>query len=72
MVNRVMIEASGRTAGPSRHDPRGLIVRQSARFRLLTTKAQRPTAREAQENPRSRSARLRAMQRTAPSEASAP
>ncbi|MFL5254835.1 MAG: 16S rRNA (cytosine(1402)-N(4))-methyltransferase RsmH [Rhodopila sp.] len=72
IVKRVMTEASGRTAGPSRHDPRGLLARQSARFRLLSSKAARPTAREAQENPRSRSARMRAMQRVGPSEAITP
>ncbi|MFL5287338.1 MAG: 16S rRNA (cytosine(1402)-N(4))-methyltransferase RsmH [Rhodopila sp.] len=72
IVKRVMTEASGRTAGPSRHDPRGLLARQSARFRLLSSKAARPTAREVQENPRSRSARMRAMQRVGPSEAITP
>ncbi|HVZ08315.1 16S rRNA (cytosine(1402)-N(4))-methyltransferase RsmH [Rhodopila sp.] len=72
LVKRAMAEAAGRAAGPSRHDPRGLTARPGGRFRLLTTKAQRPTAREARDNPRSRSARLRAMQRLAPSEGSQP
>ncbi|MBS0641599.1 MAG: 16S rRNA (cytosine(1402)-N(4))-methyltransferase RsmH [Acetobacteraceae bacterium] len=72
IVKRTMTEASGRAAAPSRHDPRGLLARQSARFRLLTNKALRPTVSETQNNPRSRSARLRAMQRIAPSEATAP
>lgn len=72
IVKRTMTEGSGRAAAPSRHDPRGLLARQSARFRLLTNKALRPTVSETQNNPRSRSARLRAMQRIAPSEATAP
>ena len=67
IVKRVMTDASGRAAGPSRHDPRGLLPRPGARFRLLTAKALRPSAAEAGANPRSRSARLRAMQRIAPS-----
>jgi 16S rRNA (cytosine1402-N4)-methyltransferase len=72
IVKRAMTEASGRTARPSRHDPRNLMSRQSARFRLLTAKALRPSEREARENPRSRSARLRAIQRIPPSEVIAP
>lgn len=72
IVKHTMTEACGRAAAPSRHDPRGLLTRQSARFRLLTNKALRPAASETQDNPRSRSARLRAMQRIAPSEAIAP
>ena len=65
IVKHTMTAASGRTAAPSRHDPRGLLVRPGARFRLLTAKALRPSAAEAGANPRSRSARLRAMQRIA-------
>jgi 16S rRNA (cytosine1402-N4)-methyltransferase len=72
IVKRVMVEASGRTASPSRHDPRGLLARQSPRFRLLTSRAVRPSESETRANSRSRSARLRAMQRIAPPEASAP
>jgi len=62
IVKRFMLEASGRTPAPSRHDPRGLASRQSPRFRLLTSKAMRPTATESRENPRARSARLRAIE----------
>jgi len=62
IVKRFMLEASGRTPAPSRHDPRGLATRQSPRFRLLTPKTLRPTATESRENPRARSARLRAIE----------
>ncbi len=72
IAKRVMVEASGRSASPSRHDPRGLLTRQSPRFRLLTSRAIRPSEPETRANPRSRSARLRAMQRIAPPEATAP
>jgi 16S rRNA (cytosine1402-N4)-methyltransferase len=72
IVKRAMVEAAGRSASPSRHDPRGLLARQSPRFHLLTSRAVRPSEPETRANPRSRSARLRAMQRIAPPEASAP
>ena len=65
IVKRFMTEACGRSAGPSRHDPRGLMVRQRPAFRMLTSRAVRPSANEARDNPRSRSARLRAMERIA-------
>ncbi len=63
IVKRFMIDATGRAAAPSRHDPGGLLQSSPAGFRLLTAKALRPTDQETRENPRSRSARLRAMQR---------
>jgi 16S rRNA (cytosine1402-N4)-methyltransferase len=64
IVKRFMTEVSGRAPGPSRHDLRGLAPRNtgSARFRLLTPKALRPEAAEIAANPRSRSARLRAIE----------
>ncbi len=65
IVKRFMTEACGRSAAPSRHDPRGLIARQRPAFRMLTSRAVRPSADEARKNPRSRSARLRAMERIA-------
>ncbi|WP_428486646.1 16S rRNA (cytosine(1402)-N(4))-methyltransferase RsmH [Rhodopila sp.] len=65
IVKRFMTELSGRSAAPSRHDPRGLMARQRPDFRLLTARALRPTSQEAQANPRSRSARLRALERIA-------
>jgi 16S rRNA (cytosine1402-N4)-methyltransferase len=64
IVKHFMTEASGRLPAPSRHDPRGLAHGStgSARFRLVTPKALRPGAAEIAANPRSRSARLRAIE----------
>jgi 16S rRNA (cytosine1402-N4)-methyltransferase len=63
LVKRFMITASGRAPSPSRHDPRGLAPRETPAFRLLTPHALRPTGDEKSANPRSRSARLRAIER---------
>jgi 16S rRNA (cytosine1402-N4)-methyltransferase len=63
LVKGFFAEASGRMPNPSRHDPRGLAQQQTPAFRLLTPKALRPGADEVRNNPRSRSARLRALQR---------
>ncbi|MDR3538839.1 MAG: 16S rRNA (cytosine(1402)-N(4))-methyltransferase RsmH [Acetobacteraceae bacterium] len=63
IVKRFMGEAAGRAPGLSRHDPRGLAARPAAGFRLVTTKALRPSAAEIAVNPRARSARLRALER---------
>ena len=63
IVKRFMTEAAGRTPAPSRHDPRGLVARPAAEFRLLTAKALRPASDEIAANPRARSARLRAIER---------
>ena len=63
LVKRFFAEASGRAAGPSRHDPRGLAPSARAEFRLLTAKAQRPDSAETSANPRARSARLRALEK---------
>jgi 16S rRNA (cytosine1402-N4)-methyltransferase len=63
IVKRFMSEAAGRTGAPSRHNPAGLIARDAPKFRLLTVRALRPGARETNQNPRSRSARLRALER---------
>ena len=65
LVKRFMIEATGRMPAPSRHDPRGLVAREAAGFQMLTPKALRPDTREVSENPRARSARLRAIERIA-------
>lgn len=62
IVKRFMTEAAGRTAAPSRHDPRGLLQRTTPRFGLLTRGAWRPTKAETAANPRARSARLRALE----------
>lgn len=66
IVKRFMTEISGRAPNLSRHDPRGLAGRPAATFRLLTSKALRPSAEEIETNPRARSARLRAIERLAP------
>jgi 16S rRNA (cytosine1402-N4)-methyltransferase len=63
IVKRFMSEAAGRTGAPSRHNPAGLLTRETPSFRLLTARALRPGASETNRNPRSRSARLRALER---------
>lgn len=63
IVKRFMSEATGRTGAPSRHDPAGLMTREAPDYRLLTARALRPGPQEANQNPRSRSARLRALER---------
>ncbi len=63
LVKRFMTEAAGRQPAPSRHDPRGLADRPGAGFRLLSTRARRPTDAEIARNPRARSARLRTLER---------
>jgi 16S rRNA (cytosine1402-N4)-methyltransferase len=64
IVKRFMTEVSGRTPAPSRHDPRGLAPDRvgAPRFRLVTPKALRPGTAEIANNPRARSARLRAIE----------
>jgi 16S rRNA (cytosine1402-N4)-methyltransferase len=63
IVKRFMTDIAGRAGAPSRHDPRGLMSRKQPGFRLLTNRPLRPTPQETHQNPRSRSARLRALQR---------
>ena len=63
LVKRFMQDATGRTPGPSRHDPAGLVARSAAAFTLLTGGAERPGPAETRTNPRARSARLRALAR---------
>lgn len=64
-VKQFMVDAAGRSPAPSRHDPRGLSVRPTPRFQLLTKRALRPREAEIAGNPRARSARLRALERLA-------
>ena len=73
IVKRFMTEAAGRLPAPSRHDPGGLAARPDSGFALLGAKARRPSEAETERNPRSRSARLRALERrvTQPFEARA-
>ena len=63
IVKRFMSEAAGRTGSPSRYNPAGLITRDAPNFRLLAARAVRPGTNEANQNPRSRSARLRGLER---------
>jgi 16S rRNA (cytosine1402-N4)-methyltransferase len=63
IVKRFMTDAAGRAPAPSRHDPRGLIARPAAGFRMITARAVRPGRAETNVNPRARSARLRALER---------
>ena len=68
IVKRFMAEAAGRLPSPSRHDPRGLDGRTNPpRYRLLANRAARPGEQEEGRNPRSRSARLRGLERLDPS-----
>lgn len=63
-VKDFLRERSGRTPGPSRHLPTAQRERAPS-FRLLSRGAVTPSAEELAANPRARSARLRAAERTA-------
>ncbi|MDI2112499.1 16S rRNA (cytosine(1402)-N(4))-methyltransferase RsmH [Commensalibacter nepenthis] len=64
IVKDIMNKAAGRVAKPSRYLPLSLSPSQSdVGFELLTSKPQRPSDQECHINTRSRSARLRAIQR---------
>jgi 16S rRNA (cytosine1402-N4)-methyltransferase len=65
MVKRFMQEATGRTAGASRHDPSSIIPTATPRFAALTKGVVTPGDGEIAANPRARSARLRAIERVA-------
>ncbi len=65
LVKRFMQDAAGQSPGLSRHDPSRLQrgPAATAAFRLLARGAAKPSDAEARANPRSRSARLRALER---------
>ncbi len=63
IVKRFMSEASGRSGLPSRHDPAGSMASAAPGFRLVTVRTLRPGTHETDQNPRSRSARLRTLER---------
>lgn len=63
-VKRFLVERSDARPRPSRHAPDSDASARSARFRLLGRRAVRPGAAEVAANPRARSARLRAAERT--------
>ncbi len=62
LVKRFMAEAAGRLPAPSRHTPVA-GDRAASAFRLLSTRAGKPTPDEILANPRARSARLRTLER---------
>jgi len=62
-VKRFLAERSGRASQPSRHAPAATL--RDATFTVLTRKPVLPGPEEVARNPRARSARLRAAQRTA-------
>jgi 16S rRNA (cytosine1402-N4)-methyltransferase len=64
IVKRAFQKAAGRTPGTSRHGPGALLApRAETEFALLTPRSIRPGATETSENPRARSAHLRALLR---------
>ena len=64
LVKQFMTRLAGRAPALSRHDPGRLAKRAPATLHLLTRRPLRPSAAEAAANPRARSARLRAAERT--------
>jgi len=65
IVKRFLASRSGKTARPSRHAPVSEENERQPSFRLLYRRAVEPAENEVRRNPRSRSARLRAGERTA-------
>lgn len=66
IVKEIMNQATGNIASPSRHHPQSLHQKSELiKFKSLTHKPLRPSKHEALLNPRSRSAKLRAIKRLA-------
>ncbi|MAU40611.1 MAG: 16S rRNA (cytosine(1402)-N(4))-methyltransferase [Kordiimonas sp.] len=65
IVKRFLLEQSGRAVTTSRHMPMPDGAEQDPAFEVMTRKAVVASAEEINENPRSRSAKLRAARRTA-------
>ncbi len=64
IVKEIMNQATGNLASPSRHHPSSLSLQSSSfLYQSLTHKPLRPTENEILRNPRSRSAKLRAIKR---------
>jgi 16S rRNA (cytosine1402-N4)-methyltransferase len=63
-VKRFFRERSGTAARPSRHQPDLATKLPDPSFKLLTRRARKPSDAECAANPRARSARLRAVERT--------
>ncbi len=64
LVKRFLQTRAGRTARPSRHRPVPSEPGPSPSFRLLSGRVVKPTSADSSANPRARSARLRAAERT--------
>lgn len=64
IVKRFLASRSGKTARPSRHAPVSAQAERAPSFRLLHRRAVSPAIDEVRRNPRARSARLRAGERT--------
>lgn len=64
IVKTFLRTRSGPAPRPSRHLPEAPAAKEAATFRLVTSRPLRPSSQEIHSNPRARSARLRAAERT--------